>query len=113
MGVVALLNVFGAELDLADCVLANRAVNRTDFKLVPLERDEIEIIQVNRITGVRDDRAHIAGEKVFVLTDTEHEWTASPRADNKIRNVRMDDGYTIGANHLFQRCTSRVNEACF
>src|SRR5437899_5216122 len=36
--VIALLDVFRAELDFADRVLANRAVDRADFKFVSLDR---------------------------------------------------------------------------
>ena len=44
MRVIALLNVFRAELDFADRMLPNRAFNRADFKFVSLERNEVEII---------------------------------------------------------------------
>src|SRR5258708_37549196 len=70
--VITLLNVLGGKLDFADRVLADRALDRADFKAFPIERNEIEIVQVNNIPGVSDDRAHIAGQKIFFLADAEN-----------------------------------------
>ena len=85
--VIALLDVLGGELDFADRVVAALAGERADLEFVALDRDEIEVVQVNRVARVGDDRAHIAGEKIFVLADAEDERAAAPRADDEIGNI--------------------------
>src|SRR2546430_2103254 len=109
--VIAFLNVLGGELDLANRVLADRAVDRADLKVFPVERNKIEIVQVNNIPGVSDDRTHVAGQKIFLLTDAENERTATPRSDNKIGNVCMDDRDAVGANDLLQRGARGIDQS--
>ena len=90
MRVIALLDVLGAELDFADLVLAGFAIERADVEIVAVDRDEIEVIQVNNVARVSDNRAHVAGEKIFVFADAENERAAAPRADDKIRECRHE-----------------------
>src|SRR4029077_13568536 len=101
--VIALLDVLGGKLDLADCPIAALAGQRTDLEFVALDRDEVEVAQINRITGVGDDRAHIARQKIFVLPDAEDERTTAPRPDNEIGNIRVDQCDAVGADYLLQR----------
>ena len=70
------------------CSVAAFAGQRADLEFVALDRDEVEVVQVNRVAGVGDDRAHVAGEKIFVLADSEDERAAAPRADDEIGNIR-------------------------
>ena len=44
MRVIAFLDVFRAELDFADRVLPNRAIDRADLKFVLLECDKVEVV---------------------------------------------------------------------
>ena len=99
---IALLDVLGGELDFADRAVATFAGQRTDLEFIALDRDEVEIVQVNRVAGVGDDRAHIAGQKIFVLADSEDEWAATPRADDEIGNIRMDQRDAVCADGLLQ-----------
>ncbi len=101
--VIALLDVLGGELDFADRAIAAFAGQRTDLEFVALDRDEVEVVQVNRVAGVGDDRAHIARQKIFVLPDSEDERAATPRADDEIGNIRMDQRDAVGADDLLQR----------
>ena len=103
MWVIALLDVLGGELDLADCPITALAGQRTDLEFVALDRDEVEVAQINRITGVGDDRADIARQKILILPDAEDERTTAPRADNEIRNIRVDQRDAVGADYLLQR----------
>ena len=111
--VIALLDVLGGELDLADRAVAALAGERADLEFVALDRDEIEIIQVNGVAGVGDDRAHVTGEKIFVLPDAEHERAAAPRADDEIGNVGVDQRDAVGADDLLQRSAQRFHEQRF
>jgi len=50
-----------------------------DLKLVALQRHDIEIIQVNRVSGVSHDRADIAGKEVLLFAHAENERAAAAR----------------------------------
>ena len=86
------------------------AGERADLEFVALDRDDIEVVQINRVAGVGDDRAHIAGEKIFVLAHAEHERAAAPRADDEIRNVAMNQRDAVGADDLLQRGAHGVDQ---
>ena len=99
--VITFFDVFGGEFDLANCMLPNSTVERHDFKLVAFKRDKIEIVQVDCVAGVSDDRTHVARQKIFVFANTEHERTPATRADNEIGNVCVHDGDAVCADNLF------------
>ena len=71
---IALANVFRAELDLADLVVAGFARERTDFKFVAPDCDDIKVVKINCVAGVSDDGANVAGEKIFLFADAEYQW---------------------------------------
>ena len=73
------------------------------------DRDDIEIVKVNCVAGVSDDRAHVAGEKIFILADAEHERAAAPRADDEIWDVGMNQRDAVGADDLLERSTRGVD----
>ena len=108
--IVALLDVLGGELDLADRAVAALAGQRADLEFVALDRDEVEVVQINRVAGVGDDRADVAREKIFILPDAEHERAAAPRADDEIGNIRVDQRDAVGADDLLQRRAQRFDE---
>ena len=110
MRVVALLDVFVGELDLADLVMAAFAGERADLEFLPLDRDDIEVVQVNRVARVGDDRADVAGEEVFLFADAEHERAAASRADDEIRDVLVHERDAVGADDLLQRGTDGDDE---
>ncbi len=83
MRIIALPDILGAELDFADLVITAFAGERADLEFVRLERDDVEVVQINRVARVGDDRADIAGEKILVFANAEHERTATARADMK------------------------------
>ena len=111
--VIAFLDVLGGELDFADLVIARFAGERADLEFVALDRDEIEVVQVNGVARVGDDRADIAGEKIFVLADAEDERAAAPGADDEIGNVAVDERDAVGADDLLQRRANGVDEQSF
>ncbi len=113
MRVIALLDVFVAELDFADLVSPAFAGDRADLEFVALDRDDIEVVQINRVARVGDDRADVAGEEILVLANSEHERTAAARADDEIRNVLMDERDAISADDLLQRRAHCRNETAF
>ena len=98
--VIALLDVFVGELDLADLVGPAFAGDRADLEFVALDRDDIEVVQVNRLARVSDDRADVAGEEIFVFANSEDERTATARADDEVRDVLMDERDAIRADDL-------------
>ena len=103
MRVVAFLDVLVGELDFADFVVSAFARHRADLEPVSLHRDDIEVVQVNGVARVGDDRAHIAREEILLLAHAEDERTAAPRADDEIRDVAMDERDAVSADHLLQR----------
>ena len=60
-----------------------------------------------------DDRAHIAGQKILVLANTEHERTATARADDEIGDIAMNQSDAVGADDLLKGGPHGVNEARF
>src|SRR4030088_530416 len=102
MRVVALLDVFGGEFNFADFVRFAFAIERADLELIALNRDHIEIVQVNGVAGVSDNGADIAGQKIFLFADAEHERTTAARSDHETGNVRMNQSDAVSANDLFQ-----------
>ncbi|MEY2601709.1 MAG: hypothetical protein QOJ36_1028, partial [Verrucomicrobiota bacterium] len=109
--VIALLNVFGAELDFADFVLAGFSIDRADVEILAVECNQIEIIQVNDVAGMSDNRAHVAGEKVFVFADSENERTPPPRANNEVWDIAMNDSDAIRSDDLLERRPRGVDQA--
>src|SRR5947207_8649508 len=113
MLVIAFLDVLGGKFDFADLSISSLAGQRADLELAALDCDDIEIIQVNGVARVSDDRAHVAGEKIFFLANTEHERASSTRADNEIRNLGVNQRNAVGADDLPQRSPHSVNQARF
>ena len=108
VGVITLLDVFGREFDFADGMLRAVSGERSDLEFVRPHRDDIEVVQVNRVASVSDNRAHIAGQKIFVVADTEHERTSTSRADHEIRHIGMNQRDAICADHLSKRRANSI-----
>ena len=98
--VIALLDVGVGEFDFAQLIVARFAGDRTDLELIALDGDDVEIVQVNGVARVGDDRAHVAGQKIFVLADAEDEWAAATSADDEIWDIAMDECDSVGADDL-------------
>ena len=98
--VIAFLDVFGREFNFAHRVLAGCAIERTDFEFVTLDRDDVEIVQVNCVPRVGDNRTDITGQKIFMLAHAEHERTAAARTDDEVGNIGMNESDSICANDL-------------
>src|ERR1700730_7225237 len=113
MRVVALLDVFGGKLNLADLVRFAFAIERADLELIALNRDDIEIVQVNGVAGVSDNCADIAGQKIFLFADAEHERAATTRSDHETGNVGVNQSDAISANDLFQRAAHGIDQTHF
>ena len=94
-------------------MVAPLAGQRTDLEFVALDRDQVEVVQVNRVAGVGDDRAHVAREKIFILPDAEHERAATPRADDEIGNIGMHDRDAVSADDLLQGRPERFDKEGF
>src|SRR5438874_12158473 len=84
MRVIALLNISVGKFDFAELVITALARDGADLEFVALDCHDIEVVEVNRIAGIGDDRADVACEKIFILPDAEDERTAAPGADDKI-----------------------------
>ncbi len=76
-----------------------------------LEGNDVEIVQVNGVARVRHNRADIAGEKIFVFSNTEHERTAAASADDKMRNIGMHQRDTVSADDLLERVAGGLDKA--
>ena len=114
MWIIAFLDIFGGEFDFAD--LKASAVSPTSELISNLsrpDRDDIEIIQVNGVAGVGDNRADIAGQEIFFFANTEHEGAAAARSDDEIGDIRMHESDAVGPDNLLQGGPRRVNETRF
>src|ERR1700730_6205659 len=58
-----------------------------------------------------DDCANVAGEKIFVFANAKNERTATTRADDKIRDIGVNDRDSVSADDLLQGRAHRVHEA--
>src|SRR5256885_3545314 len=103
MSKIAFLEILGREFDFAHSMIATFSGERSDLEFVLLQLDHIEVIQVNSVAGVSNDCAHIAGQKIFAFTNPENQRASSSRTDHKIRNIRVDEGNAICADHLLKR----------
>ena len=89
-------------------MLAAVACERADLELVSPDRDDIEVVQINGIAGVGDDRAHVAGQEIFVLADAEHERASASRADMKSGM----SAWTRAMPYVPITCCSAARTAC-
>ena len=71
-------------------MIATFSGQRADLEFVSLYRDNIEVIQVNGVARVSDNRAHITCQKILFLANAEDERAAATSADHEVRHVRMD-----------------------
>src|SRR5947207_1449051 len=113
MRVVAFLYFLSRKFNFTYFAVTTFPGERADLKLVALDCNDIEIVQIDSISGVSHDRADVAGEEVFILSDTENERTAATRTNNKIWNVSMDEGNTVRSDDLFQRRADGVDQPRF
>src|SRR6476469_5492265 len=113
MRVVALLDVLVGELNLADFVGPAFTCDGANLELVPLNRDDIEIVQINRVPGVGDDRAYVAGEKILVLSTPENERATAAGADNEIGDIAMHQSDAVSSDDLLQRRADGCDQARF
>src|SRR6476619_4077904 len=111
MGKITLADVFCAKLDLADLIIAGFARDRADFEFIARDRDNIEIVKINCVAGVSDNRAHVAGEKILILTDAEHQRRTAARTNHKLLDVGMNERDAVGADYLLKRSTRGVDQA--
>src|SRR5438034_11404205 len=110
MGKIPLADVFCPKLNLADLIIAGLARDRTDFEFIARDRDDIEIVKINSVASVSDDRAYVAGEKILILTNPEDQRRTAPRTNQELFDVGMNERDAIGTNYLFKRGTCSVNQ---
>src|ERR1044071_5601103 len=110
MRVIALLNVGVRELDSTELVIAALAGDRADFEFVALHRDDVEIVQIDCVPGVSDDRADVAREKILLFANAEDERAAAARTDDEVGNVAVDKRDSVGADDLAQRGANGIDE---
>ena len=108
--VVAFLDICVAEFDFAQLIIAGLACDGADLEFVALDRDDVEVVQINGVAGVGDDGADVAGEEVFLLADPEDERAAAPGADDEVRNVAMNERDAVGADDLAQSRANGVDQ---
>src|SRR5438445_1558281 len=111
MGKISLADVFCAKLDLADLIIAGLARDRADLEFIARDRDNIEIVKINCVAGVSDNRAHVAGEKILILTDAEHERRTATRTNHELFDVGVNERDAVGAEYLLKGSNRGVDQA--
>ena len=81
-----------------------------DLELVPRDRGDVEVLQINRLPRIGDDGAHVAGKKILPLPHAEHERRTAPRTDNRIRHIAMHEDDAVGAHDHLQRPPQRLDK---
>ncbi len=104
------LDLFRREFNLANLRADRRRLDGGHLEIIAGERDDLEVIQVHDAARVGDNRADVAGEKVFVAADAEEQGTAAARADNLVGMIRMKDGDTVGADDVLERAAHGFRE---
>ena len=99
---IADLGLLGGEVDLAHLVSRLITIDILDGELILGEINEVTILQVDRVGGVRDDRADVGGKKILPFPEPDDERTTEPGADNETGGVGMHHGDAIGAGDLLQ-----------
>src|SRR5438132_13319545 len=110
VGIVPLTNVFGCELDFADGMLGDVSGKRTDLELVRPRSHQIEVVQINCVPCVSDNRADVTGQKIFAVADAKHQRTSAARADHEIRHIRMNQRDAICAYDLPKRRSNSLKQ---
>ncbi len=104
------LDLFRREFDLANLRADRRRLDGGHLEIIAGERDDLEVIEVYDTARVGDNRADVAGEKVFVAAHAEEQGTAPARADNLVGMVRMNDGDAVGADDVLERAAYGFRE---
>src|SRR5207237_10466486 len=99
-----------AKLALANLILAGLARDRADLEFIARDRDNIEIVKVNCVASVSDDRAYVAGKKILILTDAEHEGRTAARTNHELFDVGVNERDAVGADHLLEVSALGVDE---
>ena len=59
---------------------------------------------------MRDNGAHIAGQKIFAFPDPEHQGAASARPEHEVGQIAVNHGNAVRANDPFQGGAKRLDE---
>ncbi len=70
-----------------------------DLKTVLAHHTELGILQIDYPLGVDHDGAYIAGDKVFIIVDSDDQGTALAHGDQLIRFFLTDHHQAVGAFH--------------
>ena len=103
MRILAALGSLGAEFDLADLDFGGLCSKVGNVKVISRHGDDVVVVQVHHLAGVRDRGRGVARQEVLPLAQTENQRRAATGANQNIRFVRAKDGNTIGADGLSQR----------
>ncbi len=68
--------ILTSEFDFADLKLGIGADERGDIKVIPFNRYQVIVIEVNNVTSVAHNRAHIADHKVLAFPDSQDQRTS-------------------------------------
>ena len=63
----------------------------------------VVVVQIDDFFRMRDNGVGVAGDEIFVLADADDERRTAPRADNRVRTIRANDGNPIGADDFSER----------
>ena len=107
VGIVPLADILFGHFDCGDVVVGAVPLHRGKGKALPGQCGNLVVVEVNHITRVTDDGAHVAGKKVLSLADPQDERTAPASPDDEARQLGMDDGDPVGARDLTQRLAHR------
>ena len=80
--IVALVDGIGRIFDFADLVVSPVARDGRDLKSIGLQGDDLVVVEENHVPCVSHNRAHIAGQKVFVFSNAQNEGASAAGADD-------------------------------
>ena len=71
-----------------------------DVQAFRLQDGNLVVGQIDDVLRVADQRAGVAGEEVLVPADSNHQWTAGTRGDQRVGTVAKEDCQTVSAFEL-------------
>src|SRR5436305_15306424 len=105
MGKIPLADVFRPKLDLADLIIAGLARDRANLEFIARDRDNIEIVKINCVAGVSDNRAHVAGKKILILTHAEHERRTATHTNHEVFDVGSNERDALRTDYFLKTST--------
>ena len=91
------------EFERADLVAGSGVVEPIELEIVEGEGDDVEVVEVNDLLGVRHDRSGVTRQEVFADADADDERRTTTGTDHDAGLIDAENGNAVGADHFPER----------